>query len=173
MMKKQLFLIAAVAENNVIGKNNDLVWKIKDDMAFFKKTTQGAVLLMGRKNFESIPEKYRPLPNRVNCILTNQKKYIAPTDCPVFSSIEDWIEAYKNDERELFIIGGGQVFKEALDKKLVDVMYYTEVQANPDGDVFFPEIDTTYWKDEIISQGMKNMDNEFDFVIHRYTKRDK
>ena len=170
-MKKEIFLIAAVAENNVIGKDNDLVWKIKDDMAFFKRMTQGTVLLMGRKNFESVPEKYRPLPNRVNCILTNQKNYIAPADCPVFSSIEDWIEAYKNDERELYIIGGGQVFKEALDKNLVDVMYYTTVKGKPDGDVFFPEIDADYWNDEIIGEGKKNDVNEFDFVIHRYTKK--
>jgi dihydrofolate reductase len=170
MRNKKIHLIVAVAENGVIGKNNDLVWKIKDDMAFFKKTTMGSIVLTGRKNYESIPQRFRPLPNRLNCILTHQQSYVTDGDCVLFSSIEDWMEAYQQDERNLFIIGGGQVFKEALEKKLVDVVYYTKVKAQPEGDVFFPEIDFSNWHKELLLEGTKNEVNEFDFSIYRYSK---
>lgn len=170
-MKKKIHLIAAVAENLVIGKDNDLAWSIKDDMAFFKKTTQDSILLMGRKNFESIPEKYRPLPNRLNCILTHQKNYQAPENCPVFNSIDAWLDCYKEDARDLFVIGGGQLFSEFLNRNLVDVMYYTQVLAKPKGDVFFPSISPSDWHDEIIGKGEQNERNEFAFVIHHYTKK--
>jgi len=171
MSKKKIHLIVAVAENGVIGYNNDLVWKIKDDMAFFKQTTTGSIILTGRKNYESIPPAFRPLPNRLNCILTHQKSLDVNPACVLFSSIESWIASYQQDERELFIIGGGQVFSEALDKNLVDILYYTEVKAKPKGDVFFPSLNPLDWNDEIIAEGKKNGRNEFDFVIHRYTKK--
>jgi dihydrofolate reductase len=170
MANKKIYLIVAVAENGVIGKNNDLAWKIKDDMAFFKKTTMGSIVLTGRKNYESIPTRFRPLPNRLNCILTRQKSYISDETCVVFSSIEDWIDTYQQYERNLFIIGGGEVFKEALEKKLVDVVYYTKVKTLPEGDVFFPEIDFSSWHKELLLEGTKNEVNEFDFSIYRYSK---
>lgn len=169
-MAKKIFLIAAVADNNVIGKNNDLVWRIKDDMRFFKETTTGHVLLMGRKNFESIPEKFRPLPNRLNCILTRNKTYEA-ADCVTIDSIENWIDLYKNDDRELFIIGGGQVYKEAMEKKLVDVMYITHVHGEPDGDTFFPEIDPNQWRVDVLQEGLKNDGNEFAYTIKKYSRK--
>lgn len=170
-MGKIIHLIVAVAENGVIGKDNDLAWRIKDDMSFFRKMTVGNIVLTGRKNYESIPPKFRPLPNRLNCILTRNQNYVLPKECAVFSSIENWIDIYKEEERELFIIGGGQIFKEALEKELIDVMYYTEVKAAPDGDVFFPKINMDNWVDEILEKGVKNENNQYDFVIHRYTKK--
>ena len=168
-MTKKIYLIAAVADNNVIGKDNDLVWRIKDDMRFFKETTTGHILLMGRKNFESIPAKFRPLPNRLNCILTRNKFYEA-NDCVTVDSIESWIDLYKNDDRELFIIGGGQVYKEALEKKLVDIMYITHVHAEPDGDTFFPVINKNDWTIETLQEGVQNEGNEFAYTIKKYTR---
>jgi dihydrofolate reductase len=165
-----IYLIAAVADNDVIGKDNDLVWRIKEDMLFFKETTTGQILLMGRKNFESIPEKFRPLPNRLNCILTRNQTYVA-ADCVTVDSIESWIDLYKNDDRELFIIGGGQVYKEALEKNLVDAMYITHVHAHPDGDTFFPTINKNEWKSEILQKGIQNESNEFAYTIKKYTRK--
>lgn len=170
-MSKKIYLIVAVAENGVIGKDNDLVWRIKEDMAFFKQTTTGHIILSGRKNYESIPPQFRPLPKRLNCVLTRNKDYNLPEECPTFSSIESWINKFQDDERDLFIIGGGQVFKEALDKNLVDVIYYTEVKGSPEGDVFFPSVNFDVWSDEVLLRGEKNETNQYGFIIHRYTKK--
>lgn len=165
-----IYLIAAVADNDVIGKDNDLVWRIKEDMRFFKETTSGHILLMGRKNFESIPEKFRPLPNRLNCILTRNKSYEA-ANCVTVDSIENWLSSYKYDDRQMFIIGGGQVYKEALEKNLVDVMLITHVHARPDGDTFFPSINKNEWKSEILQEGIQNESNEFAYTIKKYTRK--
>lgn len=169
-MSKEVYLIAAVADNGVIGKDNDLVWHIKDDMLFFKETTTGHILLMGRKNFESIPERFRPLPNRLNCILTRNSSYHAP-DCEIVDSIEAWISQYSNDERKLFVIGGGQVYHEVLEKSMIDVMYLTHVHAEPEGDTFFPKINETEWNVEIVSRGEQNEKNDFSYTIKKYTRR--
>jgi len=169
-MSKEVYLIAAVADNGVIGKDNDLVWHIKDDMFFFKETTTGHILLMGRKNFESIPEKFRPLPNRLNCILTRNKSYDA-SNCEIVESIEGWIRKYSDDERNLFVIGGGQVYREVLEKKLADVMYLTHVHAEPDGDTFFPKIDDNDWQIEVIASGEKGEKNDFSYTIKKYTRK--
>ncbi len=169
-MSKEVYLIAAVADNGVIGKDNDLVWHIKDDMLFFKETTTGHILLMGRKNFESIPERFRPLPNRLNCILTRNSSYHAP-NCEIVDSIENWISQYSNDERKLFVIGGGQVYREVLEKNMIDVMYLTHVHAEPEGDTFFPKINETEWNVEIVSRGEQNEKNDFSYTIKKYTRR--
>lgn len=167
-MKKNVNLVVAVAQNGVIGKNNQLIWQLRDDMKFFKELTWGHIVLTGRKNFESIPEKFRPLPNRLNCIMTRNKDY-SVDDCIIFSEIEGWIEAFQNDERDLFIIGGGEIYLQAIERKLVDVMYVTHVHANVDGDTFFPKIDPSLWQATQIGSGLKNDKNDFDFDIVKYT----
>ena len=99
-------IIVAAAENGAIGKDNDLIWRFPNDTQFFKETTLGHHVIMGRKNFESIPHKYRPLPNRVNIIVTRQDNYTAE-ECTVVNSIKSALElAKKNGESEAFIIGG-------------------------------------------------------------------
>ena len=121
-------LIAAVAENRVIGKDNALIWHLPNDMNYFKETTLNHHVIMGRKNYISIPEKYRPLPNRTNIVLSKQECY-HEEDCIVFNSIESAIAfARNNKETEVFIIGGGQIYKEALKKNLVDRIYITHVK---------------------------------------------
>ncbi len=139
-------LIVAVANNGVIGKDNDLIWHLPKDMKFFKETTLGHHVIMGRKNFESIPEKYRPLPNRTNVVITRQSDYKAE-GCVVVNSVEEALEiAEQNGDTEPFIIGGGQIYKIALEQNLVDKIYLTKVHHTFEGDTFFPELGN-YWKE--------------------------
>ena len=138
-------MIAAVAENRVIGKDNDLVWDLRDDMKYFMQTTKEHHIMMGRKNFESLPDKFRPLPNRTNIIITRQKDYFAPL-CHVVSSLQEALEiAEKAGEEETFIIGGGQIYRLGL--PLADRLYITEVHASFEGDAFFPEFNREEWNE--------------------------
>ena len=140
-------LIVAVSKNGVIGKDNDLIWHLPKDMRFFKETTMGHHVIMGRKNFESIPHKYSPLPNRTNVIITRQADYIAE-GCVVVNSVEAALEiAKQNGDTEPFIIGGGQIYKIALEQKLVDKIYLTKVYHSFEGDTFFPELNAE-WKEK-------------------------
>ena len=139
-------LIVAVAENGVIGKDNDLIWHLPKDMRFFKETTMGHHVIMGRKNFESIPERFRPLPNRTNVVITRQSDYQAE-GCLVVNSLENALEvAQNNSDKEPFIIGGGQIYKLALEGNLVDKIYLTKVHHSFKGDTFFPEL-SEEWKE--------------------------
>jgi dihydrofolate reductase len=144
--KMMTSLIVAVAKNNVFGKDNDMIWRLPNDMKFFKETTLNHHIVTGRKNYQSIPKKYRPLTNRINIVLTRQTDFKAE-DCIVSNSLEGAISYAKNyNETELFIIGGGQIYKEALEKDLIDRMYITHVHQEFDGDTFFPEIDSKIWQ---------------------------
>ena len=138
-------IIVAVAENNVIGKDNSLIWHLPADMKFFKEKTTGHCVIMGRKNYESIPEKFRPLPNRTNIIITHQKNYNA-LGAIVVNSVEEAInKAKKNGDNEIFIIGGAEIFNQTLDQ--TDKIYYTKIYHSFEGDTFFPEIDLKKWKE--------------------------
>ena len=140
-------LIAAVAKNGVIGKDNDLVWHLPKDMKFFKDTTLNHHVLMGRKNYLSIPPKYRPFTNRTNIVVTRQKNFQAEK-CQVVNSIQEGIEIGKaNGEEEFFIIGGGQIYKHSIENKLVDRMYITWIDEEFEGDTYFPEVDFSDWKE--------------------------
>ena len=132
-------LIVAASENGVIGKDNDLIWYLPKDMKFFKDTTLGHHVIMGRKNFESIPHKYSPLPNRTNVVITRQTDY-ADERCVVVNSVEAALQiAKENGDIEPFIIGGGQIYKLALKANLVDKIYLTKIHHSYEGDTFFPE----------------------------------
>ena len=138
-------LIVAVSENKVIGKDNDLVWHLPNDMKLFKDTTKGHFVIMGRRNYESIPHKYRPLPNRTNVIVTRQENYKAE-GCLVVNSVEKAIEiAQKAGDKEPFVIGGGQIYKHAIENNLVDRIYLTRVHTEIDGDTHFDDLDDS-WK---------------------------
>lgn len=139
-------LIVAVAENNVIGRDNTLIWHLPKDMQFFKQTTLNHHIITGRKNYISIPEKYRPLANRTNIVLTRQNNF-TEENCVVLNSLEAALDfAKKNNETEVFIIGGGQIYKEAIEKGLVDKMYITHVHHAFEGDTFFPEVNIEKWQ---------------------------
>jgi len=139
-------LIVAVAENGVIGKDNDLIWHLPKDMRFFKETTLGHHVIMGRKNFESIPHKYRPLTDRTNIVITRQSGYKAE-GCIIVNSVVAALDIAKNNgDTEPFIIGGGQIYKLALEANLVDKIYLTKINNTFDGDTFFPDLENE-WKE--------------------------
>ncbi len=132
--------IAAVAENGVIGNKGQLPWNLPDDMKFFQRTTVNHHVITGRKNYESIPERFRPLRDRLNIVVTRTVGYDAP-GAAVCGSLEDAIAiARAADQKEVFLIGGGELYKEAFEKGIVQRIYLTTVHAKPRGDVKFPEI---------------------------------
>lgn len=162
--------IAAVAMNRVIGKDNDLVWKLRDDMKFFMDQTRNHFVIMGRRNFESIPEKFRPLADRPNVIISRDPNYPAP-GAQVVTSLAAALElAASAGESEAFIIGGGQIYAAALNAGLVDRQLITRVQASPDGDTFYPDFDASQWNANRIQVQEANERNEFDFEIWDYTR---
>ena len=155
--------IVAVAKNRVIGSNNDIPWRLSTDLKYFKKQTSGHHIIMGRKSFLSIG---KPLPNRVNVIVTRDPYFIA-SNCIVVHSIPEAIEIAENrGETETFITGGGMVYEQTMD--LVDRLYITEVDAEPEGDVHFPEIDYSQW--ELISEDHRQKgerdDHNFNFKVY-------
>jgi dihydrofolate reductase len=164
-------LIVAMDINRGIGKDNDLMWHLPSDMRFFKETTLNQIVVMGRKNYESIPEKFRPLPNRENVILTRNQDFIAE-NCLIFNSVRDVIVHYKTDRsgRDIFIIGGGQIYKEVLDLDVIDEMYITHVEHSFDADTFFPEIDLKNWKVESLLKKEIDDKNQYAFEVKRYVR---
>ena len=137
--------IVAVSDNGIIGRDSDLPWDLPDDMKFFQHTTLGHHIITGRKNYETIPVKYRPLKKRVNIVVTRNIKYVAE-GAVVVHSLDAAIKlAHKAGEEETFIIGGGEIYKEALEHKLIDRLYITEVHSHIEGDTYFPTIDPDQW----------------------------
>ncbi|MSU75227.1 MAG: dihydrofolate reductase [Candidatus Magasanikbacteria bacterium] len=138
-----LSLIAAIAKNNCIGKSNALPWYLPEDLKHFKKLTTGKIVLMGRKTWESIPEKFRPLPNRLNIVVTHQANIKFTPGVEVYHTIDDAMAAHLNDE--IMVIGGGEIYRQTFERAAT--LYITEVHQNVDGDVFFPEIDKKIWRE--------------------------
>lgn len=139
--------IAAVADNGVIGREGDLPWHLPDDMKFFMRITTGHHIITGRKNYESIPDKYRPLKDRVNIVVTRNSSYAVPGAVVAGSLEEALLLASEAGEEEVFIIGGGQIYREAAEKDLVDRTYLTLVHAKIHGDTYFPTLDTSEWQE--------------------------
>ena len=162
-------LIAALTENHVIGKNNDLPWHLPDDMRYFMQTTRGHVVIMGRKNYESLPPKYKPLADRTNIVVTRQASYDAP-GCTIVNSLEEGIRLAKGaGEKELFIIGGAEIFE--LSIPLADRLYLTEIKTELDGDTFFPQFDRSIWKEVSRIPHTQDDRHKFDFDFVRYEKK--
>ena len=134
-------LIAAAADNNAIGKNNELLWHLPDDFKRFKALTTGHTIIMGRKTFESFP---RPLPKRTHIIITRDKTYTVPyPDCMIVYSLEEALQ--KVSEEELaFVIGGGEIYSQSL--PYADTIELTRVHTNFSADTYFPEIAEKEWK---------------------------
>ena len=166
----KIALIVAMDRKRGIGKNNDLMWHLPADMKFFKDTTIGHIVVMGRKNFDSIPDKYRPLADRENVILTRNTTFSAE-GCVVVHSIEECMEVFGSEnERTLFIIGGGEIYKLALDADIVQEMYITYIDKSYDADTFFPEFDPSDWSAETIRNKAKDAKHEAGFTIIKYTR---
>lgn len=163
-------LIAAVAANGAIGRDNDLIWHLPDDMKFFKETTRGHHVIMGRKNWESIPHNYRPLPGRPNIVVSRNSEYEV-VDAELVQTIEAGLEiARKNGEDEAFVIGGGQIYRMALNKDLVDHMYITHVNHDFEADVFFPEFDASEWSEHEMDTHPIDERHKHSFRIVRYDR---
>lgn len=160
-------IIVAITENNAIGKDNKLLFRLKKDLQNFKEVTTGQIVVMGRKTFESIG---KPLPNRVNAVITSNKVI---ESVKVYSSLTNAIEKLKMEfpEKEIFIIGGGQVYKEALNNDLVDTLYITKIKKEVlDADTYFPEID--YRKKWRITDVKRYIENNIEFFIYKAEKND-
>ncbi|WP_282031644.1 dihydrofolate reductase [Winogradskyella eximia] len=162
----ELTIIVAEGENNAIGKDNDLIWHLSDDLKRFKSLTNGHHIIMGRKTFESFP---KPLPNRTHIVITRQKDYSAPSGVIVVNSLDDAIDAARKDKQP-FIIGGGEIYKQAM--PLVDKLEITRVHASfENADTFFPVIDETRWKE--VSRTTHDADEKhaYAFSFVTYVKR--
>ena len=159
-----IIMIAAAAENNALGKNNDLVWHLPDDFKRFKELTSGHHIIMGRKTFESFPKL---LPNRTHIIITRQKKY-QPEHCIVVDSIEKALEFVPEDENT-FIIGGGEIYKQSLE--YADVIELTRVHGSFEADTYFPEINPDHW--ELIEEEYHPKDEKHlvDFTYQTYIRK--
>ncbi len=158
-------IIAAIGLNNALGKNNDLIWHLPSDLKRFKKTTTGFPIIMGRKTFESIG---RPLPNRTNVIVTRNSSY-TQEGCEVATSLKEAIEKVSNHEKS-FIIGGAQIYQQAMEENLADELDITLVQEAFEADVFFPEFDKLGW--ELISRQdfEKDEKNPHDYSFLKFKK---
>lgn len=161
-------MIAAVARNLTIGKNNDLPWKLPDDMKFFMNTTKNHYVIMGRKNYDSLHEKFKPLPHRTNIVVTRQKNFQAP-GCIVTHNVKDAIDqAKKGNETEAFIIGGAEIYKIALPD--ADRLYLTEIKADVDGDTFFPPFNKGEWNETSRTPHPADEKHKFAFDIVIYDR---
>ena len=159
-------LIAAMASNRVIGKNNDLPWQLPDDMKYFMQTTRGHHCIMGRKNYDSIPAKFKPLPQRTNIVVTRQKDLEAP-GCTVVDSIDKALAiAVDHQEPETFIIGGAEIYHLGLPH--AHRIYLTEIDAVINGDTYFPEFDKAQWHEvsRIHHPADERHAYAFDFVVY-------
>jgi dihydrofolate reductase len=164
-------LIVAMDAERGIGKNNDLMWHLPADMRFFKETTLQQIVVMGRKNYDSIPEKYRPLANRLNVILTRNKIFEAE-NCLILHSLETCLNAFQNEiERTVFIIGGGEIYKMAMELNCLDEMYITIVDGIFGADTFFPEFDETNWDKNTIGNQFPDEKHSNGFEIVKYVKK--
>jgi dihydrofolate reductase len=163
-------LIVAIASNRVIGKDNDLIWHLPADMKFFTDSTKNHIVIMGRKNWNSIPDKYRPLSDRLNVVVSRDTSF-TDEGCVVYNSIENAISTYKEDARDTFIIGGGQIYKYCLDNDLIDQMFITKIEQNFEGDTFFPEFNENDWNSEIIMDYSIDERNKYAFKVWKYDKK--
>lgn len=156
-------IIAAVAENNAIGKDNQLLWHLPNDFKRFKEITTGHYIIMGRKTFESFP---KPLPNRTHIVISRNKNY-SPIGCIVVQNLEKALEICPKNQ-QIFIIGGGEIYKQSIE--FANKLDITKVHQSFEATIFFPEIDLQKWKltKEVFNQ--KDEKHLYDFSFLEYTR---
>ncbi|WP_026704499.1 dihydrofolate reductase [Flavobacterium soli] len=157
-------MIAAAAENNALGKDNEMVWHLPNDFKRFKLLTTGHHIIMGRKTFESFP---KPLPNRTHIIITRQRNY-QPENCIVVSSMKEAIEKAPKNE-DVFIIGGGEIY--TLGLPFADKIELTRVHAEFEADAFFPELNADEWQLEKEEFHPKDEKHNFDFTFQTFVRK--
>lgn len=156
-------IIAAIGNNNELGKNNDLIWHLPADLKRFKQITTGHHIIMGRKTYESIG---KPLPNRTTIIITRDPHYKV-TGCLTASSLEQALSLVSNDETP-FIIGGAQIYHQAI--QIADRLDICHVHESFDADVFFPKIDSNHWKVNTIEKFKADEKNQFNYSFIQYER---
>jgi len=162
----KISIIVSVSENWAIGKNNKLLWKLSNDLQRFKKLTTGHAIIMGQKTMESLPKQH--LPNRTNIVLTDDPDFSSKNIIPAFSIADALNKAQYYDDTEIFIIGGGSIYKQFL--SIAEKLYLTIVHTKIDGDTFFPKIDESEWKLEFSEFKEKDNKNEYSHTYKIYTK---
>ena len=156
-------LIAAMGQNRVIGTNNRLPWRLPADLQLFKRHTTGHPVLMGRKTFESIG---RPLPGRLNIILTTQPDFAA-AGCETSRSIEAVLQRYAHEE--IFVIGGAEIYTQLLPH--ADKLYITQIEQKFEGDAYFPEFDLSDWKEIFREEGITDEKNPYSYYFSIYERK--
>lgn len=159
-----ILMIAAVGENNELGKDNNLLWHLPDDFKRFKKLTSGHYIIMGRKTFESFP---KPLPDRTHIVITRQQNY-NPEGCIVVNSIENALKACPEKE-DVYIIGGGEIYN--LGMAFADAIELTRVHSTFDADAFFPEINENDWRIETEEFHPIDEKHKFDFTYQNFVRK--
>ena len=157
-------IIAAIAENNIIGKDNDLIWHISEDLKRFKKLTSGHTIIMGRKTYESLP--FKPLPKRKNIVISSQKESKFE-GAVIVNNFEDALKECEGED-EIFICGGASIYNYFIN--IADKMYLTKVHHKFEGDTFFPEIDYNIWKLELSSDTFKDEKSGLNYIFVDYIK---
>lgn len=155
-----LCLIAAVARNGVIGRQGGLPWRLRDDMAYFAEQTMGKPVVMGRKTYESLPAKFRPLPGRRNVVVTRDASWCAE-GAEVFSSLQEALAALGTGD--VMVAGGGEIYAQAL--PLATRILLTEIDADVEGDVVFPRMDKSGWR-EVSRRAHTEGDWHYDWVVY-------
>jgi dihydrofolate reductase len=158
-------IIAAIGNNNELGKDNDLIWHLPADLKRFKKVTTGHTIVMGRNTFESIG---KPLPNRRSVIITRNPNY-QQEGCEVVHSLEEAMQLIAQEEKA-FIIGGAQIYREVLEKDLADQLDITKVYENFEADVYFPEIKASDWKLISTEDFAADEKNKYNYGFLKYIK---
>ncbi|MDQ0232594.1 dihydrofolate reductase (trimethoprim resistance protein) [Metabacillus malikii] len=164
MFNMKVSLIVAMDKNRVIGKENDIPWRIPKDWEYVKHTTKGHPIILGRKNLESIG---RALPDRRNIILTRKKDFTF-NGCEIAHTVNDVFELCKN-EQEIFIFGGEQIYRMFL--PYVEKMYMTKIHDEFEGDTFFPEVNYKEWNEVSVKKGIRNDKNPYEYYFHIYERK--
>lgn len=169
-MSIKIAMIAAVGRNGAIGAEGELPWRLPSDFAFYKRTTMGKPLIMGRKTFQSIG---KPLPGRTNIVVTRQKDY-APEGVEVFGDLRQALDraldiAARDGVDEVFINGGGEIYRAAM--AMAERLYVTHVDAEPVGDTFFPAIDPEVWTGTVLPEIVPGEKDSAGFVVKVYERR--
>lgn len=163
----KISIIVAKASNNVIGKDNELVWRLSSDLKRFKYLTTGHCIIMGRKTYDSIG---KPLPNRTSIVVTKNRDFSLPPGHFVVHSLEEAVQVAIGTGQDLaFIIGGAEIYSQSME--IADELIITEVHADPDGDAFFPEIDQDRWEKISEENFQKDESNQFDFDVVVYKRK--
>jgi dihydrofolate reductase len=160
-----IHIIVAASKNHVIGKDNKLLWHLPNDLKYFKAVTTGHPIIMGRKTYEAIG---KPLPNRLNIVIS-RNQYESTENLIYTTSLQEAVAIAKVKDEEIFIIGGGEIYRQAL--PLADKIHFTLVDTTIDGDTFFPELNETEWEIESAEFHAKDEKHAFDYTFLIYCKK--